>query len=134
MSLEIRAALVCDDVRREDNGKLILIGVYGKDIGVTDLPANLVLSLVVRFEASEAIDEDLEFRYCLGEESKASQRGHLSLGEPGFYLLNVANAPIMNIAKEDILHFQWKRANADWQTVYSIPIVHRPSITVPPPS
>ena len=35
--------LVCDDVRREDNGKEIIIGVYSSDIRVSRFPANMRL-------------------------------------------------------------------------------------------
>ncbi len=40
-------AIVCDDVRREDNGKLIIIGAYASDIRIPSHSANLRLSLVV---------------------------------------------------------------------------------------
>jgi len=32
---------MCDDIRREDNGKLLLIGVYGQSIAVPQFPATL---------------------------------------------------------------------------------------------
>lgn len=44
---KIEYAIVCDDVRREDNGKFIIIGAYGSDIRVSSTPANLRLSLLV---------------------------------------------------------------------------------------
>ena len=44
---KIEYAIVCDDVRREDNGKFIIIGAYGSDIQVSSIPANLRLSLLV---------------------------------------------------------------------------------------
>ena len=44
---KIECAIVCDDVRREDNGKFIIIGAYGSDIRVSLTPANLRLSLLV---------------------------------------------------------------------------------------
>lgn len=44
---KIEYAIVCDDVRREDNGKFIIIGAYGSDIRVSSTPAKLRLSLLV---------------------------------------------------------------------------------------
>ena len=44
---KIEYAIVCDDVRREDNGKFIIIGAYGSDIRVSSIPANLRFSLLV---------------------------------------------------------------------------------------
>lgn len=43
MSLSLRTTLICDDVRREDNGKFLLIGVYTPNIVVYQLPATLQL-------------------------------------------------------------------------------------------
>jgi hypothetical protein len=45
-AISFKHAMLCDDVRREDNGKLIIIGLYGGDIRVSSLPATLVLALV----------------------------------------------------------------------------------------
>lgn len=44
MAIEARAVF-CDDIRREDNGKAILIGVYTNDLIPGTLPTNLSLSL-----------------------------------------------------------------------------------------
>ena len=46
-SKKIEYAIVCDDVRREDNGKLIIIGAYASDIRISSHSANLRLSLLV---------------------------------------------------------------------------------------
>lgn len=44
MPVEARIVF-CDDIRREDNGKAILIGVYTSDLIPGALPTNLLLSL-----------------------------------------------------------------------------------------
>lgn len=38
MSLTLRYTLLCDEVRREDNGKLLIIGLYTPNILVPQLP------------------------------------------------------------------------------------------------
>jgi hypothetical protein len=43
--LKIISVLICDDVRREENGKEILIGVYSGDIIVTRFPAAMALTI-----------------------------------------------------------------------------------------
>ena len=40
-------AIVCDDVRREDNGKLIIIGTYASDIRIPSCSARLRLTILV---------------------------------------------------------------------------------------
>jgi len=60
--LEISFALVCDDVRREDSGKLIFIGVYGDNISIQQLPGHIVLCLVVFVETKEDFNAQATFR------------------------------------------------------------------------
>jgi hypothetical protein len=47
--LHIRSVIICDDVRREDNGKEILIGVYNGVILVPRFPS-VLRQLIVRIE------------------------------------------------------------------------------------
>jgi hypothetical protein len=60
--LEISFAIVCDDVRREDNGKLILIGVYGENIVLPQIPAPMVLCVVLFIETKEEFRTQGTFR------------------------------------------------------------------------
>jgi len=55
-------AVVCDGIRREDNGKHILIGVYGAAIYVREFPADLALSFYVHVENPVAGPMEFEFR------------------------------------------------------------------------
>ena len=50
--LKVEAVVVCDDIRREFNGKEILIGVYGGII-VPRFPANLNLAFWIQFRTTE---------------------------------------------------------------------------------
>jgi hypothetical protein len=54
-AFKVLAALVCDDVRREDNGKEIIIGLYSADIRLPGFPANmrLVFWMQVLVETTE---------------------------------------------------------------------------------
>ena len=44
---KIEYAIVCDDVRREDNGKLIIIGAYASDILIPSRSPNLRLTILI---------------------------------------------------------------------------------------
>jgi hypothetical protein len=63
---QIAFSLVCDDVRREDNGKLIIIGVYGENITVPQTPTNLILCLVLFVETQEEFRAQATFRVKMG--------------------------------------------------------------------
>ena len=45
-------AVFCDDIRREESGKLILVGVYPKALSVEEFPNTLELSLWVKINKS----------------------------------------------------------------------------------
>lgn len=48
-ALRVKSTLLCDSIRREDNGKLLLIGVYPGDILFASYPATFsgyILSLI----------------------------------------------------------------------------------------
>lgn len=43
----------CDDIRREDSGKLILVGVYMDDLVPSSVPSTFPLSLWLTFKSEE---------------------------------------------------------------------------------
>lgn len=55
MALTLRATLICDDIRKEANGKLMLLGVYTPNILVPEIPVTLPgLSFFQIWDADEA--------------------------------------------------------------------------------
>lgn len=50
MPFKVTSALLCDDVRTENNGKLILIGVYLGAVGVKSFPLNFRPVVYLEFE------------------------------------------------------------------------------------
>jgi hypothetical protein len=53
----VESVLLCDDIRREDNGKAILVGVYSGDIVIPIVPATLGLHLWLQGRAVESARE-----------------------------------------------------------------------------
>ena len=64
----IVSVIICDDIRTEQNGKHILIGVYGGDIVVSELPVTLPLAFWIEFLPKRAG----EFRFDLRMEVPGS--------------------------------------------------------------
>jgi hypothetical protein len=48
MSLSVIHTIICDDVRREDNGKEILIGVFNDTLVIDQVPA-MMATFAIRF-------------------------------------------------------------------------------------
>lgn len=60
-AITIANALICDDVRVEQTGKHILIGVYSGDIGVPSFPANVAFNFWLQTRQDLPGKLELEF-------------------------------------------------------------------------
>lgn len=60
--IKFDSVIVCDDIRREDNGKALLIGVYAGDILVPRFPAAMQLSFYIIGSARKGVAATMEFR------------------------------------------------------------------------
>ena len=67
-NLTITHAMCCDDVRREDNGKLLIIGVYLDDVRVSSFPNLIVVRTLVFSRSSPGIAPHVAFRAMLNDE------------------------------------------------------------------
>jgi hypothetical protein len=121
-ALRVESGIVCDDVRREDTGKLILIGAYGNTIGVVRFPASLVLNLVLIVHVEESEAHSIEFRVSLGESVLAQGKGKMNITDVGRLMINIPNIVLREMQSEGVLHFQVK-TNGEWITVCDIPLV-----------
>lgn len=128
MAMKFNYAIICEDVRREDNGKLIILGVYGRNIRVQEFPATLALGLVMSVTTDETGKFDFEFQCLINGERKAGARGQMIVNDSGgMTLINIPAMPIIDIKGETEIVFQAREVKADWQTVASIPLNGPPS-------
>ena len=91
-------SLVCDEIRREDNGKLIMIGVYVGEILVPTFPANLRLTIWAQWKSpaknAESFELDLKVEVEDGEPLRAKGviNGPTEAGDD--VLLHVSGVPV----------------------------------------
>jgi hypothetical protein len=121
-AVKIRFGIVCDEVRREDNGKLLLIGVYSSSIIVQQLPAVLVLSLVLGVDNDKPAEAAMEFRVLLNEIQLRRGKGVLNVRSAGQNLIAIQSIPLEKIESEGLLDFQLRLRDRDWETVCSLPL------------
>jgi hypothetical protein len=116
--IEFRTALVCDDVRREDNGKDIIIGVYSDTIVVASFPAPLQLAFWLQFSANDLTENlPVSFRLIGDEDVKfAEMTGGMRTFRKGLGSIAVGPIPLaLQVATK--LRFQTKLPNEDWKTL-----------------
>ena len=58
----VTSAILCDEIRTENNNKLFLIGVYSGEVQVRQFPANLLLSVYIELDGLDVGDHHLELK------------------------------------------------------------------------
>jgi hypothetical protein len=123
--LEVKAVIVCDDVRVEANGKEILIGVY-HDVFVDRFPVQLQLTLWTEFQARETVKVPVKFR-VIGEHDEQFLSGGMIVGadKPGMASFAVGFALALQIPT--ILRYQINQYDEpEWITAREISVTKRP--------
>ncbi|WP_417467823.1 DUF6941 family protein [Maricaulis sp.] len=118
--------VICDDVRREDNGKVILIGVYTGEIVVTEFPH--AMDLTCWFEIASRGDGKAPFSARalfepdgieLFSVSAGIERERGPLGEEVTEDYFAAPCGQVQIERPGTIVVQFKSGESDWQTVRS---------------
>jgi len=117
----IRFGLICDDIRKEDNGKFIAIGIYAGDIRISVLPFSLALVGLISFDIPAPIETNIEIIILLNEKQMAHATGEVSFKEAGIAMLSV---PKMLVRFEEYgdLHYRIKIGDGDWTDIFNGPV------------
>jgi hypothetical protein len=129
-------ALFCDDIRYENNGKQILIGVYTGDILISQIPAIISLAVWIAFERINDTTGELpvEFRMI------NTQGNSLGYGSATLHLTSdlhdgaiaLPGLPLQ-LQQPDTLTFQLKQADDRWESIRSTHVRLAPTSATAPP-
>jgi hypothetical protein len=120
--ITVKTVVVCDQVRREDNGKEMLIGVYSAGILVAQLPAPLMLSFWIQFKSTDVGETAVLFRLMGGEDVKfAEMHIQMQLLRPGMGSMTIGPIGIM-LQVVTSLTLQMKQGDQDWATIEEISV------------
>ena len=133
MPIRVKQAVICEDVRREENGKLFLIGVFGSNIGINEFPANIILATTVWIVAEEAGIHNVRFAWFVDDIEKSGASAKIEIREPGVSVFRVQPVPIVDIEKPGHVSFRVKFSDQDWQIAETLPIVSRSAPNASPP-
>jgi hypothetical protein len=127
-SVAFEYALLCDDVRREDNGKFIFIGIYANSILLPAFPSTIRLRLVTRLHPRKKAFA-LSFRLKTNGEAFAILKG--SIASPALES-ETSPTPEMHVEFKEAgklevevsdAEFELENADSvDWRSLYSIPV------------
>ena len=92
MAITHKYTIVCEQIRKEDNGKLILLGVYTPNIAIPQLPFVLPsLTFFTCLESDRPGNWGLKFKLSHLESGKpiAEGMGQLGVGQPGLAFIPI---------------------------------------------
>jgi hypothetical protein len=120
-AFRILTALACDDIRREETGKLIAIGIYARNIRFNQLPAASVISFLAIAETDQIGEFPLEFRVIKDGKDQIYQtkQGKLKTAERGRTLINVPNV-VVEVSEPSKLTLEYNYNNQGWQAATDI--------------
>lgn len=123
-------AILCDEVRREDNGKLIIIGVYTTDIVFRGFPASKSLSLWAHFTAPNVKKLELDFRIKAAISPSIplfTSQGLVDVENPQNEVFITFPIPQINIPSPTTLLFELKEKGKSWKKILEIPAITKTS-------
>lgn len=123
-SIKVLSAVLCDEVRREQSGKDILIGVYGGEIILNNIPGPISVSLWLSLEIPHKGDFVAEIR-VVNAENKELARLKAEFGISGQYSHSSFYTPRMrlDIEKPTSLKFQCRLDAERWKTVLTRDVI-----------
>ncbi len=124
--MKLISAILCDEVRREDTGKFLFIGVYTNDILVRRFPINISLTLWVHLSAPGTEKVGMEIR--IREKGKpqidlSKGTGNLTVENPDKDLFISFPTTTVGIAEPTTLVFEIKPHTGRWKKAIEIPVV-----------
>lgn len=124
----LRWALLCDEVRTEDNGKHFIIGAYRKAVVLNTRPALLSLRLTGAFEFVSHGEHKLEFRVTTPGGQGLGAIQSLPDAEPGTYA--DFNVPLVDFLHSDgVIQLDWRVDGDDWGPPMTWQIAFSPDAT-----
>jgi len=122
--LAIRTVILCDDVRREDNGKFLLIGVYSKDIGFASLPANFTITFWMEVDYLATGTFGLRFRALHRPSGRElfnlEGQAEIPTAERGNSLI-LGKIPVL-VPGEGEIELQMSIDEGEWTLLKSLPV------------
>ena len=124
--MRILNAIICDQVRKEDSGKHLLLGVYPIDALVPDFPTTIALVLWMQLDVDRNGKFDVEFRIQKDKKIISSLRATMKV-KSHLHPATISLPPVpIQIDGECILSFQIREKNKRWKTVKRLPVKKAP--------
>lgn len=118
--LAVDAVVVCEDVRKEANGKEILLGVFSGGVLLPSVPATIVLAFWVHFDAKETGEVALQFRLMGPARAQlALLDARMEVAKAGPGAIFVPPVPV-HVQVPGTLSLEMNESGGRWQTLKTV--------------
>jgi hypothetical protein len=133
---KVKVALLCDDVRREINGKEIIIGVFSDQINVVTFPVGIMITLYMRVLFDKSLTKyPVEIRAINAAGNQLVPIAKSTLDSmDATHTSTIVLGPIpLQIQAPGPISFQWRIEGGDeWSTIIALDVGQAPSGTLGP--
>jgi len=133
--IDVIAAIVCDDVRKEINGKDILVGVYSGGILLNRTPAELGLSFWFLYRPRNTGSAKVELRVSTSEKPNSGEAvvelEVLQMQDGSFFTPPLG----FTFTKPETITGECRIGDGDWRPLITMPVgfVSGPKVSWPAP-
>jgi hypothetical protein len=129
LPFKVGAVVVCDDIRQEQNNKVILIGVYNGILVVPAFPAELILTWWIQLASEKPGEFKLDVR-LVKEDGAVALRGMI-----GFSIAAIDWSAM--VLPKSVVQFQSPgkfklqmtvQGEEDWQTLQELELKQAPTV------
>ncbi len=125
--MKVRSTTICDQVRTEQGGKNIIIGVYKYDIVVPSFPCGLPLTLWLQLDANKNGAYDVEFRATKDRHLIAQVTGTIEIKDHTRTLETPLPPMVLQLAAPGTVVFQFREKGKRWSTMRKVEIDQKKS-------
>ena len=121
-AIKFHQPTICDQIRREDNGKLFYIGVYGSSINLDKFPSSIQIFISIPVEVNELDIFHFDIRVKYGKKTIMIGRAEFEVEQYGDAIVIVPGVFLKDLERPDLLTFSVRLDKGKWKTIRSIPI------------
>ena len=118
---KVEFALICDDVRREDSGKLMVIGLYAANMSFKTFPANTKFAILLGINSPTTDTFTFVVKLAKDGSTVLEGSGDVSFERPGLGLLPVGKINVQFMEPTEI-EVKVKLGNGRFQSVRKLAI------------
>lgn len=120
-SADFAAGFLCDEIRKEDNGKLLAFGIYSSNITLGEFPVELGVTLAFRMKAKKLGTTNFKIRALFNGEELMQIHATLDVLISRWDLSPTPRFGI-KLSEPGELEFQVCEADSGWKSLMTLPV------------